>query len=169
MPLEPAELREHICQIEFNDEKGGAHFKNKDTLLLALRPLPTAASTIGDLRGTLERFTGESSSHFRISYWKSSERLEDRHQIVADHASTRTRRFPVFTISREDLIYVKTLTGKTITLVLDPKHTVSHLKSLIQDKEGIPPDQQRLVFEGRQLSDGEYSEPRFHKAKSNII
>jgi hypothetical protein len=49
-------------------------------------------------------------------------------------------------------IYVKTLTGKTIILVLDPYHTVGHLKQMVQNKEGIPPDQQRIVFSGDYIS-----------------
>ena len=53
----------------------------------------------------------------------------------------------------EMIIKVKTLTGKEIEIDIDPADKIERVKERVEEKEGIPPQQQRLIFGGRQMAD----------------
>jgi ubiquitin len=66
-------------------------------------------------------------------------------------------------------VFVKTLTGKTVSVEVEPGDSIETLKHKIQEKEGIPPDQQRIIFGGKQLQGAEKTLGDFDIEEGNTL
>ncbi|KAJ4813699.1 hypothetical protein LUZ62_026265 [Rhynchospora pubera] len=110
-----------------------------------------SSDTVDSIKTLVEEKKDVPKWHQRLLYERKV--LEDGRSLADYNIQQQSMLYLVCPLRGGTMIKVKTLTGKEIEIDIEPTDTVDRIKERVEEKEGIPPVQQRLIYGGKQMAD----------------
>ncbi|XP_052217000.1 polyubiquitin-B-like [Dreissena polymorpha] len=120
------------------------------TINLVVKP----SASIANVMAKIQQIDGIPPNQQSLIF--ASQQLEDCRTLSYYNIQKKSTLSLVLRLPDRIKIFARTVTGKTISLEVEPTSSIANVKAMIQDKQGIPPDQQRLMFNGNELEDNCY-------------
>ncbi len=154
MPTAAANIPKFLCRVKSDSCFGHESLGDGASVLFAI----TEPTTVSEVHQMVQRITGQPTEGFAIGFGLNWNLPGDSPILPFwNRQAPYILTLQLHPAGSNPMIYVKSLTGETLAYDVSPRQSILDLKLKIQEKQGIPFDQARLIFAGQMMENGKQS------------